>query len=147
MANDVPFNFKTLSNPQQLENSKFVELQDNLIFPAITAVNWEYRDSAPALSSVKVFPKYAILSYVVNQGGQAYTKCETRFSGNPSFTPSKVSIHNLNNADTNVILTLVSGLTCNIPISKHTDVNHVYSECLAVSAVNNYGGCSINFFA
>jgi len=146
MANDESFNFKTLSNPQQLENSKFVELKDNLIFPAITAVNWEYRDSAPALSSVKIFPKYAILSYVVNQG-QAYTKCESLVSGNPSFIPSKVFIHNLNNTDTNVILTLVSGLTCSIPISKHADVNHVYSENLAVSAVNNYGGCSINFFA
>ena len=77
----------------------------------------------------------------------SFTKCETRTSGNPSFTPKQILLHNETNNDVNVILTLTSGLSCAIPVGKNTGVNHTVTLNVAVSQVNNYSGCSINFFA
>ena len=79
--------------------------------------------------------------------GGSFTMCETRTSGNPSFISSKIFIHNNVNQDANVKLMLTSGLSCNIPIGKSSDANHVYTENLAVSGVLDYNGCSINFYS
>jgi hypothetical protein len=83
----------------------------------------------------------------MSQVPYAYTKCETRSSGNPSFIPSQILIHNNSNNDVTVDLTLTSGSTCSIPIGKNSAVNHILKLNLAVSQVNNYNGCTINFFA
>ena len=77
----------------------------------------------------------------------SFTKCETKTSGNPSFVPNQILIHNETNDDVNVILTLTSGLSCSIPVGKNSGVNHTVTLNVAVSQVNNYSGCSINFFA
>ena len=77
----------------------------------------------------------------------SFTKCETRNSGNPSFVSNQILIHNNSNNEVNVILTLTSGLSCAIPIGKNSGVNHTVTLNVAVSQVNDYSGCSINFFA
>lgn len=90
-------------------------------------------------SALRVYP-------VTNAGG--FTRCETRTSGNPTFVSNQILIHNLSNADGIFpILTLTSGTSCKIPMGKNTDINHVLILNLAVSAVNNYAGCEISFFA
>ena len=73
----------------------------------------------------------------------SYTLCETREQGNPSFISKQIILHNKFNIDTEVILTLTSGLTCSIPMFKTSSS----TLNLAVSTVNNYNGCVINFFA
>jgi hypothetical protein len=96
-------------------------------------------------------PLSALNVYVTNpilvQVPYSYTRCETRTTGNPSFTPKQILINNLSNNDVSVILTLTSGLTCAIPIGKNSSLSHSMSLNLAVSAVNDYNSCSINFFA
>ena len=119
----------------------------------MSVVNYQYPDMGqPPVSSVSVYPKYAVLTY--NAGGiggtgpgGAFTQCETRTSGNPSFVPSQIYIHNLNNNNVNVQLTLISGLSCSIGIAKNTNANHIMVLNLAVSGVNNYAGCEITYFA
>lgn len=90
------------------------------------------------LSALRVYP-------VVQSGG--YTKCETRTSGNPSFIPSQIVIHNNSNDDVNVVITLTSDMTCSIPVGKNSSQNHIMILNLAVSAVTNYNGTTITFFA
>lgn len=94
------------------------------------------------LSALKVYvtnPSLVCIPY-------SFTSCETRTSGNPSFIPKQILITNLANTDVNVNLTLTSGLSCNIPVGKENSTNHSVSLNLAVSTVNNYNGCIINFF-
>jgi hypothetical protein len=97
----------------------------------------------PSLSSLKVYVTNPTLVYIP----YSYTQCETRTSGNPSFIPKQIMVTNLSNADVNVNLTLTSGLSCDIPVGKENNVNHAVTLNLAVSTVNNYNGCIINFFA
>lgn len=148
----MSYNFNVRVHPEQLEACKFVELKDDSRYPAVSTTYWEYRDSAPALSSVKIFPKYAVLTYSAggmggNGPGGSFTQCETRTSGNPSFVSSRIFIHNSVNQDALVKVTLISGLSCAISVGKSSEVNHTYTENLAVSAVNDYSGCSINFYS
>lgn len=75
----------------------------------------------------------------------SFTKCETRTSGNPSFTPKQILLHNAGNSNANIVLTLTTGLTCNIPVAK--DYVTALSLNLSVSGVNAYDGCSITFLA
>lgn len=75
----------------------------------------------------------------------SFTKCETRTSGNPSFIPKQILLHNAGNSNANIILTLTTGLTCNIPVAK--DYATAFSLNLSVSGVNAYDGCSITFLA
>jgi hypothetical protein len=89
-------------------------------------------------SALRVYP-------VVQSGG--YTKCETKTSGNPSFIPDQILIHNNSNNDINVTLTLTSGMSCLVPIGKNSSSYHILTLNLAVSAVNNYNGTTITFFA
>jgi len=94
------------------------------------------------LSALKVYVTNPTVTYMP----YSYTSCETRTSGNPSFIPKQILITNLANTDVNVNLTLTSGLSCNIPVGKENSTNHSVSLNLAVSTVNNYNGCIINFF-
>lgn len=91
-----------------------------------------------SVSALRVYP-------VVQSGG--YTKCETKTSGNPSFIPDQILIHNDHNDNVNVTLTLTSGMSCLVPIGNNTSSNHILTLNLAVSAVNNYNGTTITFFA
>jgi len=104
--------------------------------------NGNFADIYPSLSALKVY----VTNPIVNVP-YSYTLCETKTTGNPSFTPKQILIHNSANSDVNVDLTLTSGLSCSIPIGKSSTGNHIVSVNLAVSQVNNYNGCSINFFA
>lgn len=59
-------NSNVIKNPSIVENGKFVELQNDNRFPPVSVIRWDYRDSGTALSSVDVYPKYAVLSYLTN---------------------------------------------------------------------------------
>lgn len=89
-------------------------------------------------SALRVYP-------VTNAGG--FTRCASQTTGNPSFVPSQIIIYNPTNSKVFVELTLTSGDNCRIPMDKHDEVNHFVVLNLAVSAVNNYAGCEITFFA
>lgn len=89
-------------------------------------------------SALRVYP-------VVQSGG--YTKCETRTDGNPTFISDQIFIHNSSNSHVYPILTLTQGTSCRLAVGKETEVNHVLILNLAVSAVNDYAGCEITFFA
>lgn len=146
---------------QTAENGKFIDLSYDSRFPSISVTKYLYKDDSdafpqnqglPPLTSVDVYPKYAVLTY--NAGGiggggpgGSFTMCETRSSGNPSFTPVQVLIHNNSNSVVDVGVTLTSGMSCLIPIGKNTTANHIITLNLAVSAVTNYAGTSITFFA
>lgn len=95
-------------------------------------------------------PLSALCVYIKNPTSPSpysYDKCETRTSGNPSFIPNQILIHNDSNDNVNVALTLTSGMSCSIPVGKNTTSNHVVLLNLQVLTVDDYAGCSINFFA
>lgn len=92
-------------------------------------------------------PIFARAAYVTNFRDMSFTKCETRRSGNPSFVSRQILLHNEANEDVDVRLTLTSGTSCDIPVGKNTASNHILSLNLQVSAVHNYAGTTITFFA
>jgi len=97
----------------------------------------------PTLSALHVFltnPNITNIPY-------SYTLCETRTEGDPSFVSKKILIHNKSENNTEVVLTLTSGMSCAIPIGSSSSSNSMITLDLAVSDVNNYNGCIINFFA
>ena len=156
----MSFESRVVKNAQTVEYGKFVELKDDSRFPAISVTRVQYPDQSnafpnnqgvPPLTSVEVYPKFAVITHDVGSGGAgpggSFTKCETRTSGNPSFTPAQIYIHNLTNVDKAVALTLISGMTCTIAVGKNTTPNHAFTLNLAVSGVTNYDGCSITYFA
>lgn len=104
------------------------------------AGNYANVDSSLSALNVKI-----VNPSLIPFGG--YTKCESRTSGNPSFIPSQIVIHNNSNNDVNVTLTLTSGMSCLIPVGKNTSANHIMVLNLAVSTVNVYDGTAITFFA
>ena len=69
-------NSNVVRNPQLVEYGKFVELQNDSRFPPISVIRQQYPDTSSAyniplstapLSSVEIYPKYAVLTY--NAGG------------------------------------------------------------------------------
>ena len=62
----MSYNSNVTINPATVEYGKFLELQGDSRFPAISVTRYESRDSAPALSSVEVYPKYAVITYLAN---------------------------------------------------------------------------------
>jgi hypothetical protein len=100
--------------------------------------NKNYATIIPAFSALKVYP--------VIQGG-GFTKCETKTSGTPSFISEQILLYNPNNNNMHVDLTLVSGMSCSIPLGKKDSFNHSLILNLSVLTVNNYSGCEITFFA
>lgn len=154
----MSYNSNVTEFNQEIEYSKFVRLENDSRFPPVSVTRLHYPDTTfngpglNPLSSTQVYPKYAVLTY--NTGGiggagigGSFTKCETRTSGNPSFTPVQILIHNDSNSTVDVGLTLVSGMSCTIPVGKNTTANHIVTLNLAVSAINNYAGTEIVFFA
>jgi len=154
----MPF-VNEITGPQVVEGSKFIKL-NNSLFPAVSVTRYIYKDQSnafpnnagqPPTEEIDVYPKYAVLTY--NAGGiggagpgGSFTKCETRTSGNPSFTPTQVLIHNDSNSVVDVAITLTSGMSCLVPVGKNTTANHIVTLNIAVSAVTDYAGTSITFF-
>jgi uncharacterized protein YoxC len=64
--NIMAYQSNVVANAQMVEYGKFLEIQGDSRFPAISVTRYDYRDSAPALSSVEVYPKYAIITYLAN---------------------------------------------------------------------------------
>jgi len=52
--------------PQLPESNKFVEITNDLRFPPVSVIKWDYRDSGYSLSSVDIFSKYAVVTYLAN---------------------------------------------------------------------------------
>jgi len=66
---------KVINSYQTAEYGKFLQLEENTSFPPVSVVRISYPDtttafpynsSAPALSSVEIYPKYAVLTHIVN---------------------------------------------------------------------------------
>jgi len=71
----MAFESNVIRNPQLVEYGKFVELKDDSRFPAISVVRLQYPDTSSAyniplstapLSSVDIYPKYAVVTYLAN---------------------------------------------------------------------------------
>jgi hypothetical protein len=69
------YNVNVVSNYQQAEYGKFLQLIDSTSFPAVSVTRIEHPDTtqafpqntnAPSLTTIDVYPKYATLNYVVN---------------------------------------------------------------------------------
>ena len=55
------------SNVQQIEYQKFVQIEDDARFPPISVIRNEYADSSTAsVSSLSIYPKTAVLTYLTN---------------------------------------------------------------------------------
>lgn len=63
---------RVIKNAQTVEYGKFVEIKNDSRFPAISVTRVEYRDTSnafpnnqgvPPLTSVEIYPKYAVLTY------------------------------------------------------------------------------------
>lgn len=55
------------TNIATTEYQKFVEIQNDANFPPVSVIRWEYPDAGiNPVSSLNVFPKYAVLTYNVN---------------------------------------------------------------------------------
>jgi hypothetical protein len=55
------------SNVQQIEYQKFVQINDDARFPPISVIRNEYADSSTAsVSSLSIYPKTAVLTYLTN---------------------------------------------------------------------------------
>jgi hypothetical protein len=52
--------------PQLPESNKFVEITNDSRFPPVSVIKWDYRDSGYSLSSVDIFSKYAVVTYLAN---------------------------------------------------------------------------------
>lgn len=62
----MSINSNVVNNPTIVEYGKFVELQNDSRFPAVSVTRWTYGGSGAALSSVEAYPKFAVLSYLTN---------------------------------------------------------------------------------
>lgn len=140
----MSFNTDVRNQQEMVEYQKFVEIKDDSRFPPLTVVNQRILDNGSVNTSTTTYPKFAVLTY--NAGG-SFTKCETKTSGNPSFIPAQIYIHNTTNFAKNVELTLISGMSCIIAMGQQNSPNHALTLNLAVSGVTNYDSCSITYFA
>jgi hypothetical protein len=77
---DYSDNPSITTNYTQLEDGKFIEIDGDSRFPAISVVRVHYPDTTQAFpqntitqatTSIEVFPKVAVLTYNVNQGDTA----------------------------------------------------------------------------
>lgn len=71
----MSFESRVIKNAQTVEYGKFVEIKDDSRFPPISVTRIQYRDTSnafpnniglPPLTSVEVYPKFAVLSYITN---------------------------------------------------------------------------------
>jgi len=65
--NIMTYRSNVIANAQTVEYGKFLEIQGDTRFPAISVVRNEYADSSTAsVSSVSIYPKYAVITYLAN---------------------------------------------------------------------------------
>jgi len=78
MSSATNLNVNVVSNLQTAEYGRFVRIDGDTRFPAISVTRLSYPDrsaafpansAAPAISSVDVYPKYAVITYAVNSPG------------------------------------------------------------------------------
>jgi hypothetical protein len=71
----MPIQSNVVKNAQTVEYGKFVELVNDSRFPAISVTRVQYQDTSnafpnnqglPPLTSVDVYPKFAVLTYLAN---------------------------------------------------------------------------------
>lgn len=64
----MSYNSDVRQNPATLEHGKFVEIVGDSRFPATSVVRVQYPEdsSMPAVTSVEVYPKYAVTTYLAN---------------------------------------------------------------------------------
>jgi hypothetical protein len=63
----MAYRSNVIANAQTVEYGKFLEIQGDTRFPAISVVRNEYADSSSAsVSSVSIYPKYAVITYLAN---------------------------------------------------------------------------------
>ena len=62
----MSYNFNVFSQQEQVEYQKFLQLDNDTRYPPVSVTRYSYRDSAPPVSSVDVYPKTAVLTYITN---------------------------------------------------------------------------------
>ena len=71
----MSFQSQVVRNAQTVEYGKFVEIQNDSRFPAVSVTRVQYRDTSdafpenrglPPLTSIDVYPKFAVLSHISN---------------------------------------------------------------------------------
>ena len=63
----MAYQSNVVANPQTVEYGKFLEIQGDTRFPAISVVRNTYPDTnTVGLTSLSVYPKYAVISYLAN---------------------------------------------------------------------------------
>jgi len=71
----MAYETRVVKNAQLVEYGKFIELANDSKYPAVSVVRVQYPDASnafpsnkglPPLTSVDVYPKYAVLSYIAN---------------------------------------------------------------------------------
>ena len=71
----MSFNSNVVRNPQTVEYGKFVEIEGDARFPAISVIRQQYPDYSEAyniplstqpVSSVDIYPKYGVITYLAN---------------------------------------------------------------------------------
>lgn len=119
----MSYNSEVRTHITSLEHSKFVEIVDDARFPAVSTTRIQYPDSTelPAVTSVEVFPKYAVITYIANAsdisggGGSTtvtasypqaksweivYASVSNSYTAFPSATASTVTV--VNNTGTSI---------------------------------------------
>lgn len=152
----MSYNSDVRSNIASLEHSKFVEVVDDTRFPAISAVRVQYPESTdmPLVTSVEVYPKHAVVSYVANVSelasgiasptvknwGVVMTAFGSSYVAFPSASASIVNV--LNNTGTTITLKKTTGTT-GIPLPDKASVNiNVVANANEISFVRTDGSSS-----
>jgi len=67
ISNIMAYQSNVVANPQTVEYGKFLEIQGDTRFPAISVVRNTYPDTnTVGLTSLSVYPKYAVITYLAN---------------------------------------------------------------------------------
>ena len=67
ISNIMAYQSNVVANPQTVEYGKFLEIQGDTRFPAISVVRNTYPDTnTVGLTSLSVYPKYAVIAYLAN---------------------------------------------------------------------------------
>lgn len=112
-----------------VEHSKFVEIVDDVNFPAVTAVRVAYPESSdmPPVTSVDVYPKHAVLTVLANANDISvsttksvvaswdvvFAQCGSSYVAFPSTPATTVNV--VNNTGTSITLKKTTG-TVGIPL-------------------------------
>jgi hypothetical protein len=67
ISNIMAYQSNVVANPQTVEYGKFLEIQGDTRFPAISVIRDTYPDTnTVGLTSLSVYPKYAVIAYLAN---------------------------------------------------------------------------------